>query len=150
MIKKDKNLVFNYNILGHGESNPILLRISLLPELTKVDFGYITTDKYNRGGWIKISPDTFIEDVVTKERFKLTNATGITIAPAKRNFESNKDWQYFSLFFPPIRQKDTLINIIEKVKGTKNDFNYYNIEIKMTDAIEFFDNSILNNLKTQS
>lgn len=138
MIKKDKNLVFNYNMFGHGESNPILLRISLLPEFTKIDFGYITTDKYNNGGWIKISPDTFIEDVVTKERYTLTNAIGITIAPAKRNFESYRDWQYFSLFFPSIKQKDTLINIIEKVKGNKNEFNYYNIELKMADGIELF------------
>jgi hypothetical protein len=113
-----------------------LLRISLLPELTKIDFGFITTDKYNYGGWIKISPDTFIEDVVTKERYTLTNAIGITIAPAKRNFESNKDWQYFSLFFPPIKQKDTFINIIEKMNGTKNDFNYYNIELNIKDGVE--------------
>ncbi len=138
MIKNNKKLAFNLNILGHGESNPILLRISLLPELTKIDFGYTTTDKYNNGGWIKISPDTFIENIVTKERFVLTNAIGITIAPAKRNFESNKDWQYFSLFFPPIKQKDTLINIIEKVNGNKNDFNYYNVELKMADGIELF------------
>jgi hypothetical protein len=136
MIKKDKTLVFHYNILGHGESNPLLLRISLLPELTKIDFGYITTEKYHNGGWIKISPDTFIEDVVTKERYQLTKAIGITIAPAKRNFESKKDWQYFSLVFPPIKQKDTVINIIEKVKGNKNDFNYYNVELKMADGIE--------------
>lgn len=136
MIKSSKKLVFNLNMLGHGESNPILLRINLFPEFTKIDFGYITTDKYNYGGWIKISPDTFIEDVVTKERYVLTNAIGITIAPAKRNFKSNKDWQYYSLFFPPIKQNDNIINIIEKVKGNKNDFNYYNIEIKMSEAIE--------------
>ena len=123
-------------MLGHGESNPVLLRINLFPEFTKVDFGYITTDKYIHGGWIKISPDTFIENVVTKERYVLTNASGITIAPAKRNFESNKDWQYYSLFFPPIKQNDTVINIIEKVKGNKNEFNYYNIELKMSEAIE--------------
>ena len=136
MIKKDKNLVFHFNMLGDGESNPILLRISLLPELTKIDFGYITTDKYNYGGLIKISPDTFIEDVVTKERYTLTNVIGITIAPAKRNFESNKDWQYFSLFFPPMKQKDNFINIIEKMNGTKNDFNYYNIELRINDGVE--------------
>ena len=136
MIKSSKKLVFNLNLLGHGESNPVLLRINLFPEFTKVDFGYITTDKYIYGGWIKISPDTFIENVVTKERYVLTNATGITIAPAKRNFESNKDWQYYSLFFPPIKQNDSVINIIEKVKGNKNDFNYYNIELKMGEAIE--------------
>jgi hypothetical protein len=136
MIKNNKKLVFNLNMLGHGASNPVLLRINLFPEFTKVDFGYITTDKYDYGGWIKISPDTFIENVVTKERYVLTNATGITIAPAKRNFESKKDWQYYSLFFPPIKQNDTVINIIEKVKGNKNEFNYYNIELKMSEAIE--------------
>jgi hypothetical protein len=136
MIKKNKSLVFHLNMLGHGESNPILLRINLLPEYTKIDFGYITTDKYNKGGWIKISPDTFIEDIETKERYKMTNAIGITIAPTKRNFESNKDWQYFSLFFPPMTQKDCVLNLIEKEKGTPNDFNYYNIEIKMSNGVE--------------
>lgn len=136
MIKNNKRLVFHLNTLGHGESNPILLRINLFPELTKIDFGYITTDKYNNGGWIKISPDTFIENVETKERYTMTNAVGITVAPAKRNFESNKDWQYFSLYFPPMKQKDTLINIIEKIKGNKNDFNYYNVQLKMQDGIE--------------
>jgi hypothetical protein len=136
MIKKNKKLVFNLNVIGHGESNPILLRISLYPEITKIDFGYVTTDKYNYGGWIKIAPETFIENTVTKERFVLTNAVGITLAPAKRNFESNKDWQYFSLYFPAIPQKDCTLNIIEKIKGNKNDFNYYNVHLKMENAIE--------------
>ena len=136
MIKKNKKLVFNLNVIGHGESNPILLRISLYPEITKIDFGYVTTDKYNYGGWIKIAPETFIENTVTKERFVLTNAVGITLAPAKRNFESNKDWQYFSLYFPAIPQKDCTLNIIEKIKGNKNDFNYYNVALKMENAVE--------------
>lgn len=136
MIKKNKKLVFNLNVIGHGESNPILLRISLYPEITKIDFGYVTTDKYNYGGWIKIAPETFIENTVTKERFVLTNAVGITIAPAKRNFESKKDWQYFSLYFPAIPQKDCTLNIIEKIKGNKNDFNYYDVALKMENAIE--------------
>lgn len=136
MIKKNKKLVFNLNVIGHGESNPILLRISLYPDVTKIDFGYVTTDKYNYGGWIKIAPETFIENTVTKERFVLTNAVGITLAPAKRNFESNKDWQYFSLYFPAIPQKDCTLNIIEKIKGNKNDFNYYDVALKMENAIE--------------
>ena len=66
----------------------------------------------------------------------MTNAIGITIAPAKRNFESKKDWQYYSLYFPPMKQKDTTINIIEKIRGNKNDFNYYNIPLRMQDGIE--------------
>jgi hypothetical protein len=136
MIKNNKKLVFHLNVLGHGESNPILLRINLFPEFTKIDFGYITTNKYINGGWIKISPETFIENIDTNQRYTMTNAIGITIAPAKRNFESKKDWQYYSLYFPPMKQKDKTINIIEKVKGKYNDFNYYNIPLKMQDGIE--------------
>lgn len=136
MIKKDKNLLFLLNKLGHGASNPILLRISLFPELTKMDFGYTTTEKYDYGGWIKISPNTFIENSVSKKRYTMTNAAGITIAPELRNFESKKDWQYFSLFFPPIPQKDCVLNIIEIEEGTPNDFNYHNIALKMVDGIE--------------
>ena len=136
MLKNNKKLVFHFNMLGHGESNPILLRINLFPEFTKVDFGYITTDIYDNGGWIKSAPDTFIENVETKERYTMVNAVGITVAPALRNFESKKDWQYFSLYFPPMKQKDSTINIIEKIKGNKNDFNYYNVVMKMGDGVE--------------
>ena len=138
MTKKNKKLVFHLNMLGHGSSNPILLRISLFPEFTKVDFGYTTTELYDNGGWIKIAPDTFIENVANKERYTMTKAVGITVAPELRNFESKKDWQYFSLYFPPIKQKDCVINIVEVENGTPNDFNYYNIELKISDGIEFF------------
>ena len=123
-------------MLGDGESNPLLLRISLFPELTKIDFGYITTEKYDNGGWIKISPNTFIENSESKKRYAMTNAIGITIAPELRNFESKKDWQYFSLYFPPIPQKDCMLNIVEVENGTPNDFNYHNIVLKMADGIE--------------
>ncbi|RAR73793.1 hypothetical protein [Flavobacterium aciduliphilum] len=136
MIKNSKKLVFHLNVFGHGDSNPVLLRIHLFPEFTKIDFGYITTNMYINGGWIKIAADTFIENVATKERYTLIKAEGITIAPAKHNFKSKKDWQYFSLYFPPVKQKDMTLNIIEKVKGNKHDFNYYNIELKITDGIE--------------
>jgi len=136
VIKNNKKLVFHLNVFGHDESNPILLRINLFPEFTKVDFGYITNNKYINGGWIKISSETFIENIDTNQRHTMTNAIGITIAPAKRNFESKKDWQYYSLYFPPMKQKDTTINIIEKIRGNKNDFNYYNIPLKMQDGIE--------------
>lgn len=138
MIKNNKKLVFHLNVLGHGKSNPILLRIHLFPEFTKIDFGYVTTDLYDNGGWIKIAPETFIENVATKERFTMTNATGITLAPELRNFESKKDWQYFSLYFPPMKQKDVTLNIIEVINGDANDFNYHDIALKMQDGIEIF------------
>jgi hypothetical protein len=139
MIPKQKNtkkILFQLNVLGHSETNPILLRMLVTPEFTKVDFGYTTTNKYIRGGWIKMAKETFIENVATKKRYKMIKASGITIAPQKHNFQSNKDWQYYSLFFEPIEQKDAIINLIEKEKGTKNDFNYYNIKLKLENGIE--------------
>lgn len=136
MKKKETTLVFHYNIFGHGESNPKLLRIILSTAYTKIDFGYIATDKYIKGGWIKIASDTFIENNESKEKFYMTKAVGITIAPEKHNFKSNKDWQYFSLYFPPLPQKDSTINIIEKANGNENDFNYYNVPLKINEGIE--------------
>jgi hypothetical protein len=35
-----------------------------------------------------------------------------------------------------MKQKDILINIIAKIKGNKNDFNYNNVQLKMHDGIE--------------
>lgn len=139
MITKQKNtkkILFQLNRMGHSETNPILLRMLLTPEYTKVDFGYTTTNKYIRGGWIKMAKDTFIENIETKKRYKMIKASGITIAPQKLNFQSNKDWQYYSLFFEPMEQKDAVINLIEIENGTPNDFNYYDIEINLYYAIE--------------
>lgn len=136
MTNKNKKIVFHFNRLGHEASNPTLLRINLFPEYTKVDFGYSTTEIYDNGGWIKIAPDTFIENLATKECYIITKAEGITVAPELRNFQSKKDWQYFSLYFPPIPQKDCVLNVVEVENGTPNDFNYYNVVVKMGEGIE--------------
>ena len=53
----------------------------------------------------------------------MTKVAEITVSPELRIFESKKDWQYFSLYFPPIKQKDCIINIVEVENGTPNDFN---------------------------
>jgi hypothetical protein len=136
MEKKEKNIIFHLNQLGHSESNPILLRVQLFHEYTKIDFGYVTTDLYDHGGWIRMASETFLEIVETAQRFTLQLAENIPIAPVHHYFESKKDWRYFSLFFPPIPQKDCTINIVEAEYGTKNDFNYYNIRLKMLESIE--------------
>lgn len=136
ILKKNKKILFNLNRMGHCETNPVLLRIILTSDYTKVDFGYITTNMYIKGGWIRMAKETFIENIVTKKRYQMNNAKGINIAPEEHNFKSVKDWQYYSLFFEPMEQKDCIINLIEKEKGTENDFNYYNIELKLVEKIE--------------
>jgi hypothetical protein len=54
----------------------------------------------------------------------------------KHNFESKKDWRYFSIYFSPIPQKNCVINIIEKINGGPSDFNYYGVDLKMFEGIE--------------
>lgn len=112
------------------------MRLQMHKNYTKVDFGYVTSDHYYRGGWIRISNESFIEIKDTKERFYLKTAEGITMAPEKHNFESKRDWRYYSLYFDPIPQIDTIINIIEKENGDLNDFNYFDIQLDLDDALE--------------
>jgi hypothetical protein len=133
-----KKYIFHPKVMKNHHGNPDLLRIHLTPEYTKVDFGYVAKDIYINGGWIRIAPETFIENEINKQRYTLVNAENIPIAPIHHYFETTKDWRYFSLIFPPIPQNDSVLNIIEVENGTPNDFNYYNIELKMADGMELF------------
>ncbi len=114
--------------------NPKVLRVILDREFTRIDFGYNATRKYIKGGWIRMSPKTYVQVQGSPEKFLLKETTGITIAPKKVEFQSVKDWQFFTLYFEPIPQKDCMINIIEEEKPSPNDFNYYGIELKMDEG----------------
>lgn len=114
--------------------NPKVLRVILDREFTRIDFGYNATRKYIKGGWIRMSPKTYVQVQGSSEKFLLKETTGITIAPKKVEFQSVKDWQFFTLYFEPIPQKDCVINIIEEEKPSPNDFNYYGIELKMDEG----------------
>ena len=135
-MKKKNTLLFTVNKKGHAHSNPDLLRIILDTEYTKIDFGYTAKEIYDSGGWIRMEKDTFIEIKETGKRYVLTQAIGIPINPEHHYFESKKEWRYFSLYFPAIPQTDCMINIIEIENGSKNDFNYYDIELKMENGVE--------------
>ena len=138
MKPQKKIYIFHPKVIKNYLGNPDILRIHLTPEYTKVDFGYVAKDIYINGGWIKIASETFIENKITKQRYTLVNAENIPIAPMHHYFETKKDWRYFSLIFPPIPQNDCTLNIIEVENGSKNNFNYYGVELKMIDAIELF------------
>ncbi len=114
--------------------NPKVLRVILDREFTRIDFGYNATRKYIKGGWIRMSPKTYVQVQGSSEKFLLKETTGITIAPKKVVFQSVKDWQFFTLYFEPIPQNDCVINIIEEEKPSPNDFNYYGIALKMDEG----------------
>lgn len=134
MLTKNESLLFEIPILDTSKQNPNFLRVILTKEFTRIDFGYTTPWYYIKGGWIKIEPETYLQNEETKEQYKLKEATGILIAPKRINFESTEDWQFFSLYFEPIPQNDCVLNMIEAEKPTPNDFNYYGIELKMKEG----------------
>ena len=131
---KNKNtepLLFEIPEKTNSVDNPKVLRVILHPDFTRIDLGYNTTTEFFKGGWIRMSPKTYVQVEGSSEKFLLKETTGITIAPKKVVFQSVKDWQFFTLYFEPIPQKDSVINIIEEEKPSPNDFNYYGIELKM-------------------
>jgi hypothetical protein len=108
-----------------------LMRITLTNLESKFDFGYRADDYYSRGGWIKISPDTFIRAIDHEKKYKLINATNIPYGPERYHFNSTIEWRYFSLFFPPLPDEITEIDLIENElrKEDSTEFNFFNIRL---------------------
>lgn len=134
----DKKYLFNLPQYEAGKENAKLLRIVLSPTYTKVDFGYSTMWYYIKGGWVRISKDTFLKIKNSDEKLVLLKADNIPVAPTQHHFKSNKDWLYFSLYFPPIPLNDCKMDLIESEKGTTDDFNYFDIDLKIKEAVEIY------------
>ena len=136
-MKPGKNIIRTKEIIisnpSHKRVNPHihLMRITLTNKDTKVDFGYKAAEYYIRGGWIKISPDTFIRPKDTQQKLILTNASNIPYGPEKLHFNSTIEWRYFSLYFPPIPDGVEMIDLIEKeTKGIDpTQSNFYDIRL---------------------
>jgi hypothetical protein len=134
MKKQTKDLLFHASA-SSGKANPSLLRVILGSQTTRLDFGYAAPFYYIKGGWITIAPDTFLQIKGDIQRYQLKEAIGISQAPVKLKFKSTKDYQFFSLHFEPLPQKNLVFDMIEKLNGTPNDFNYYGIEIKLKEGV---------------
>ncbi|MCE2711027.1 MAG: hypothetical protein LW688_00630 [Cryomorphaceae bacterium] len=131
MSDRDETLIFELPTAESSQVNPSMLRIVLSEDFTRIDFGYTTPWYYEKGGWIKISPKTYLQVEGSKEKFILKEAVGIEIAPKRINFESIEDWQFFTLYFDPIPKKNCRLNMIEEEDPTPDDFNFYGIELRM-------------------
>ena len=130
MKKARPHYLADIEVGDQRRTNPEIMRIVLTDEFTRIDFGYTTPWYYEKGGWIRISPDTYLQREGTFEKFKLIDAVGISISPNRVDFESTEDWRFFSLYFEPIPKKEGTYNLIEAENPTPNDFNYYGIELK--------------------
>jgi hypothetical protein len=136
MNTNNKNYLASFEVPENQKKNPEVLRIILTEEYTQIDFGYVAEWIYEKGGWIRIAQNTFIQVEGSEKRYTMKEAVNITIAPELHHFESTEDWQVFTLTFQPIPIKDCVIDIIEVEKPDENDFNYYGVKLKDVKSIE--------------
>jgi len=135
-MDKKRDLLLQLNLVRKPKTNLILLRAILGKEYTRIDFGFIASNLYVRGGWIKMFPDSYLRTHSSEAKYKLKYTDDIPLAPARLDFESNKDWHYFSLFFEPIPKRSCKIDLIEVENPQDTDFNYYGIKIDLNNAEE--------------
>jgi len=136
MIDKKRDLLLQLNIVRVPNTNLIILRAILGKTYTRIDFGYMATEEYSKGGWIKMSPDSYLRTDSSEAKYKLTHAEHIPLAPQHLHFKSNKDWQYFSLFFEAIPKHTCKMDLIEVEHPEDTDFNYYGIKLDLNTAEE--------------
>jgi hypothetical protein len=113
------------------KTNPVIMRIILNDQFTRIDFGYCAPWIYIRGGWIRIAQHTYIQLQGSLKKYELIEAKNIPLAPEVFEFESKEDWRVFTLYFKPIPIKSCNINIIEEENPTKNDFNFYGVSVNV-------------------
>ena len=124
----EKYIVHNPTIKAQpNELN--ILRIHLLPEYTKVDFGYLAKNHFIRGGWVQIYENTFIRSCTDGTKYSFLKADNIGVAPQKHYFTSNFDYLYYSLYFEPIPLGTPKIDIIENEETNKRFFNFFEIDL---------------------
>jgi hypothetical protein len=136
MRKKKSRFLAEFSAGRQVKENPSILRIIVSEEHIQMDFGYAAPSIYDRGGWIRISPDTFLQVHGSAKRYRLKEAKNISLAPEVVAFESTQDWCVFSLYFEPIPLKDCVLDMIEELQPSPNDFNYYGIRLSMGKGVE--------------
>ena len=107
-----------------------IMRIELDDNLTRIDFVYYPPGYYVNGGWVQIDPASFIRPAGTSTRLTLVKALGIPYAPSKHHFKTNKDVLYYTLYFPPLPDNVTEIDIIEKDISGGTYFNFYGVSMQ--------------------
>lgn len=116
-----------------SESTPCVYlgidKIVLYEEYTQIDFVYIAPNKYINGGWIQISPMTYIQPVNSDIRYSLLEVRNISIAPTKLYFKSAGQVHHYSLIFQALPKNVSHINIIEKL-AEGSYFNFFNVALQ--------------------
>ena len=103
-------------------------------ELTQDSTIVFCTLSVEDGMWANISPDTYIENTLTAEKYKIVSCNGLPLAPKEKNF-TNAERCKIRMSFPFCGNPEK-ISLIET--PNEKSFNVYGISLK-----ESFDNGLL-------
>jgi hypothetical protein len=126
---KNKRILYSIKSKRAELENLQLLRVEISSQLTKIDFGYTSTDYYERGGWVHINKKTFVCVEGIEKEYTLLKAENIPFAPNQLSFKTSNDWLYFSLYFEAIPFSAKSIDVLENA-DKKNSFNFYKIPLE--------------------
>ena len=96
---------------------------------TIITFCHFAGKKYVNGGWVTISPNTYIRKSGTAEKLVLVKAEGIPLSPQKHFYKSTHEYLFYTLYFPPLLHETASIDIIEKEAGDSSYFNFYGVAL---------------------
>ncbi len=100
------------NYLSKTVEEVELLKITITPEYTKVDFVIETTNDYAAGGWACAMPNFHILDK-HGTKYPLQRAENIPICPERHDFTGPNQRLRFTLYFDPLPPTLNLISILE-------------------------------------
>jgi hypothetical protein len=123
-------------VLEGPESDVAISEIEINDELTRIDFFYISSRLYYKGGWIQMHPSCYIRPNGTDLKLQLIKAEGIPIAPIKYHFQCQGQAHSFTLYFPALPKGTTTIDVIERDGNIPNDFNFYCVSVRENLPIE--------------
>lgn len=109
-----------------------ILNIESDNEQVKIVFCY--TNHYDNGAWVDMGSYCFIRPVNSDIKLELIKTEEMPIKPDRLEFGKHGDMLYYTLFFPPLPNDVTEIDIIEKEQD-RFAFNFFNVSLIKTNPI---------------
>jgi len=79
---------------------------------------YESPEKYINGGWINISPTTYLLNKDTNSMLPMIQVQDIPLSPQKHYFSKVKEKKTFTLFFPLLPKSWQTFSMIELINST--------------------------------
>ena len=127
-------LTVNPKIDSRDGFSLIIEEVELTEDFTIVYCKHVASLVYDRGGWVTISPDTYLMDRTSNEKYSLITARGIPISPSKHYYNAKGETLSFRLVFPRISSNCTLIDLVE-CPNSKDCFNFYGIHLNKASSV---------------